>query len=227
MLLPFWNAELSVEISSCFPFGKDYQPVSVNRFYSKTLKEIAALCLDLEGEFFFVASPVTGCVGNLPRENFFKYGTGVSLNLGFFLVLGFSENLEKAIILSLVGSKNAKGLSAGLAECSLKRQGIFQSKAKVIAVVSDDPFFDGTEYLQDLVSVLRGFKKFTGASDLAYYAEKFGYDRFSMGWENENPLALKISQIISEFQYDGTREIVGGSSRADLPPFLGMSLTIQ
>ena len=227
MLLPFWNSELSVEISPCFPFGKDYQPVSVNRFYDLTLKEIAASCLDLEGEFFFVASPVTGCVGNLPRENFFRYGTGISFNLGFFLVLGFSEKLEKAIILSLVSSKNAQGLFAGIANCSLRSHGIFQSNAKVIVIVSDDPFYDGTEYLKELAMILHSIKRNSGASDLSYYAEKFGYDRFSIGWENENPVDLNISKIISEFNYDGTKEIVGGSSRVNMPPFLGISVAIQ
>ncbi len=214
-------------MSPCFPFGKDYQPVSVNRFYDKTLKEIAALCLDLEGEFFFVASPLIGCVGSLPRENFFKYGAGGSFNLGFFLLLGFSEKLERAVILSLARSKDSKNLFAGIANCSLRSHGIFQGNAKAIAIVSDDPFYDGTEYLNDLAMILYEFKKFTGSSDLAYYAEKFGYDRFSVGWENENPTALKISQIISEFEYNGTKEIVGGSSRADFPQFLGISVAIQ
>ncbi|MBQ7665079.1 MAG: hypothetical protein IJS42_00025, partial [Synergistaceae bacterium] len=100
MILPFWNSELYVEISPCFPFGKDYHPVSLNRFYNATLHRISEASMNLGSEFFFMASPLTGCVGNLSRENFFKYGPDNVLNLGFLMTFGYSDMLERAIIAS-------------------------------------------------------------------------------------------------------------------------------
>ena len=227
LILPFWNSELYVEISPWFPFGKDYQPVSVNRFYDSTLKSIAGSCIDLDSEFFFMASPKTGCVGNLPRENFFRYQPDGAFNLGFLMILGYSEKVERAVILSLglLGPKS--GLSAGITACSIWRRGIFEGTAKVIAVAGDDPFFDGSAYLEVLSRVLSDVKGFIGSPGQSYYAEKFGYERFFMSWENDSPYDIAASRVISEFELDGTREIVGGSSREDFPPFMGASVSIQ
>ncbi|MBQ3447080.1 MAG: hypothetical protein IJG37_05495 [Synergistaceae bacterium] len=216
-----------MEISPCFPFGKDYQPVSVNRFHDDTLKSIAGSCIDLDSEFFFMASPQTGCVGNLPRENFFRYQPDGALNLGFLMILGYSEKVERAVILSLGLSGPKSGLSAGITACSIWCRGIFEGAAKVIAVAGDDPFFDGTGYLHVLSRVLNDVKGFIGSPGQSYYAEKFGYDRFFMSWENDNPYDIAASRVISEFELDGTREIVGGSSREDFPPFMGASVSLQ
>jgi len=53
-LLPYWNSDLALEIAPWFPLGVDYQPISINRLYSPQLKQIAARCLELDSEFFFV-----------------------------------------------------------------------------------------------------------------------------------------------------------------------------
>ncbi len=224
MLLPFWNSELQVEIPAWFPWGKDYQPVSVNRFHDSTLKNIAALCFDLESEFFFMASPLVGCVGNLPREKFFHYSSENIFNLGFLMMFGFSELLEKAIIISLAYVPEARKLSAGVTSCALWRGGIFEGNMKVIAVAGDDPFYDGNEYLKGLEKVLSDVKAAVHAPELSYYAEKFGYDRFLMKWENENLYDVRTSQLISEIEDKGTQEIVGGSSKINFPPFFGVTI---
>ncbi|MBQ7151154.1 MAG: hypothetical protein IJR94_02740 [Synergistaceae bacterium] len=233
MLLPFWNSELYVEISSWFPFGKDYQPVSVNRFYGETLKNIASLSLDLESEFFFMASPDVGCVGNLPRENFFRYGADNIFHLGFLMVLGYSEKMEKAVTFSLLLSdtqakekKETARLYAGIASCSLGREGILQSTSRVIAIASDEPFYDCDSYLKILEFALVQSKNILKAEPLAYYAEKFGYKRFFMPWENENPYALAMSKTLSELEESSSKDIVGGSATLDFPPFLGMTVQL-
>ena len=227
MILPFWNSELYVEISSWFPFGKDYHPVSLNRFYDETLKKISGTCMDLGSEFFFMASPAIGCVGNLPRENFFKYSPDSSFNLGFLLVLGYSDIMEKIIIASLALTGASKDLFAGITDCALWSRGIFEGSTRVIAVASYEPFFDGSEYLKQLAEMLTDMKNHTGASDSAYYAELFGYNRFFMQWENDKPSELRTSRMLGEFEFEQTREIVGGSSSQDFPPFMGASVSIQ
>lgn len=227
MILPFWNSELQVEISSWFPFGKDYQPVSVNRFYNKALKSIASSCIDLDSEFFFMASPATGCVGNLPRENFFKYSPDPAFNLGFLMILGFSEKIERAVMASLTTLEVSRGLFAGITACSIWSRGIFEGTVKVIAIASDEPFYDCSEFLIGFAGVLNKTKKILNSSDISYYAEKFGYDRFFMQWEDEKPYDLRISEIISELEYDGTKEIVGGSSDMNFPPFMGVAISTR
>ena len=224
-LLPSWKKELYIEISPCFPLGRDYKPVSVNGFYSDNLKSIAKSCLDLEGEFFFMASPLVGCVGSLPRENFFRFSADNVFNLGFLFVLGYSEFLERAVIYSLT-SEAAKGLIAGVTSCSLWSNGKFRINTKVIAVVSDDPFYECSEYLKNFDLLLGEVKGILKPPELSYYAEKFGYDRFSILWENEKPYDSKINQVLSELKYESSREIVGGPSSIDFPSFMGISVAI-
>ena len=224
--LPSWKKELYIEISQCFPLGRDYQPASINRFYSDTLENIARSCIDLEGEFFFMASPLTGCVGSLPRENFFRFSSDNVFNLGFLFVLGYSGLLERAVILSL-SSEAAKGLSAGVTSCSLWSSGKFRTNTNVIAVTSDDPFYDCSEYLKIFERMLRDIKELLKVPELSYYAEKFGYDRFPVTWENEKPYDAKINQTLSELKNEGTREIVGGSASIDFPSFMGISVAVK
>ena len=227
MILPFWNSELYVEISSWFPFGKDYHPVSLNRFYDETLRRISESSMNMGSEFFFMASPATGCVGNLSRENFFRYGPDHMFNLGFIMTFGFSETLEKAIIASLGLLEASRGLFAGITSCSLWSRGIFEGTTKVIAIASNEPFYDCTEYLKGLAKILEEAGQFMNTENISYYAEKFGYDRFFMSWENDNPLDLSISEVLSEFETDETREITGGSSVEEFPPFLGAVLNVS
>ena len=182
--------------------------------------------MDLDSEFFFMASPQTGCVGNLPRENFFKYQPDGAMNLGFLIILGYSEKAERAVILSLAVAGAESGLGAGITACSIWSRGIFEGTAKVIAVAGNDPFYDGSGYLKILARVLGDVKQYTGAGGLSYYAEKFGYDRFFMRWEDDKPYDMAASRAISEFEFDGTREIVGGASVEEFPPFMGASVNI-
>ncbi|MBQ7576816.1 MAG: hypothetical protein IJT21_00965 [Synergistaceae bacterium] len=227
MLMPFWNAELYVEISQWFPIGKDYQPISVNRFYDSDLQKISASCMDLGSEFFFMASPSTGCVGNLPRENFFKYNPDSAVNLGFLMILGYSDKIERGITASLAMLESARGLFAGITSCSLWSHGIFQGNTKVIAITSDDPFYNCNDYIRGLARILDEVKKFLGSGNDSYFAEKFGYDRFFMQWEDDNPFDLRVSQILNEFELDSTREIVGDRSNMDFPPFIGAVMRTQ
>ena len=227
LILPFWNSELQVEVSSWFPIGKDYQPVSVNRFHDNDLRNIARSCMDLDSEFFFMASPLTGCVGSLPRENFFRNQPDNSFNLGFLMTLGYSEKVEKAVILSLSLTGEKSGLTAGITACTIWNHGIFEGTTKIIAIASDDPFYDCTMYLKILSRVLDDVRKFIGTPGQSYFAEKFGYDRFFMFWENDNPYDIAASRILSEMELDGTKEVVGGSPREEFPPFIGATVSIR
>ena len=227
MILPFWNSELYVEISRCFPFGRDYHPVSLNRFHDQTLARISVGCMNLGGEFFFMASPQTGCVGNLSRENFFKYSPDMILNLGFIMTLGYSEMLEKAVIASLMLPEAKLKLTAGITACSMWSHGIFEGVTKVIAVAADEPFYDSTDYLKGFAGILEDFGRIIKAGSNAYYAEKFGYDRFFFAWEDDNPIDIAVSKTISEFELDGTKEIAGGGVNEEFPAFMGAAVNLR
>lgn len=227
MILPFWNSELQVEISPCFPFGRDYCPVSVNRFYSDELKEIAGSCMDLGGEFFFMASPLTGCVGSFPRENFFRYQPDNVFHLGFLMIMGYSSQLEKAVMISLGAAGSESGLSAGITACSVWNRGIFEGSAKVVVIAADNPFYDCANYLKLLAHVMNDVKTFIGNPGQSYYAEKFGYSRFFMSWEDESPYDSAVSRVIAEFELDASREIAGGPPNEDFPPFMGAAVAMR
>ena len=225
--LPFWNSELYVEISPCFPFGRDYHPVSPSRFHSSVLERISKACMDLGGEFFFMASPQTGCVGNLSRENFYKASPDAIMNLGFIMTLGYSEILERAVIASMMLPSVNYRLTAGIAGCSLWSRGVLEGVTKVIAVAGDEPFFDCTDYLREFAGLLETFKEAAGADGLSYYAERFGYDRFFVSWEQDDPIDIALSHALSEIELEETRGIVGSSPVEEFPPFMGAAVNVM
>ena len=226
-VLPYWNSELYVELSACFPFGKDYHPVSMSRFHSKTLERISRACFDLGGEFLFMASPQTGCVGNLPRENFFKASPDPVLNLGFIMTIAYSEPLEKAVIASLMLPESRMKLNAGIAGCSMWSRGTLEGMTKVIAVAADEPFFDCADYLKAFAKILEEFRNFAGNGNLSHYAERFGYSRFFAVWENDSYRDMAVSEALNNFEFEGTREIVGGAASAEFPPFMGATINMH
>ena len=143
------------------------------------------------------------------------------------MTFGYSDMLERAIIASFGLLESSRGLFAGITSCSLWSRGIYEGTAKVIAIASNEPFYDCTEYLKGLAGLLEEAENFTKSEDISYYAEKFGYDRFFMRWENDNPFDLRISEILSEFETDTVKEITGGSSIEEFPPFLGAALNMS
>ena len=225
MILPLWSSEIHVEIPSWFPWGRDYRPVSLSRFQDGTLKDIAAMSFDLESELYFMSSPGDGYVGSMAREKYFNAAPDEAFHLGFLIVFAYSEIIEKALIASIALNKGAKGLSPGIASCSLWRGGVLEERTRVIVVVSDDPFYDCTEYLEGLAVTLYEIIKIVRPPSLAYYAEKFGYSRFSLEWEGLNPYDVSVTQVLSEIENDGAKDIVGGSPVINFPPFLGLAVT--
>ena len=81
-MLPYWNSDLDLEIASWFPFGVDYQPISMNCPLSPRLRRVAASCLDRGSEFFFMSSLGTGPIGSLMRDNFYRAKPQGILSLG-------------------------------------------------------------------------------------------------------------------------------------------------
>lgn len=216
-MLPYWNSDLDLEIASWFPFGVDYQPISINRLYSPQLRRIAASCLERESEFFFMSSPQTGCIGSLMRDNFYRVEPQRGLSLGFMMILGYSSRMERLISAGLCDSGE---LSAGVAFCSLWNKGMLMENLKVIVLVSEEIFFDEEKFLTNFEELLTPGRC---KANLAFFAERFGYRRFCMAYETDDPLQLRISKLLYEMEFAETRQMVGPSPEVSFPPFLGVS----
>ena len=228
-MLPYWNSDLDLEIASWFPLGVDYRPVPTNQ--SPQLQRIASRCLGLDSEFLFMSSPRTGCVGSLMRDNWGMPENGI-IHLGFMMVLGYSPRMERLVELVLDGRTREQNgeeepqLEAGVAFCSLWHEGILMGAVKVIALVSGEPFFEEDGFLDGFDRALSdtGSAKEQDAR-LSFFAERFGYRRFSMLYETDDPLQMRISQLLYEMEFSETRQMVGPSPELPFPPFLGVALS--
>ena len=218
----YWSSDLDLEIASWFPFGVDYKPISINLLHSFQLEKIAALCLGVGSEFFFMTSMFSGCVGSLMRDNFFKERAGSGINLGFMMLLGYSPQMEK-----LIGRKisSLQEVKAGVAFCSLWNRTFLMENMKVIVLVSDSIMFNEEKFLFEFESLFEE-EGSIDRSNIPYFAEKFGYRRFYMAYETDDLLQLRISKLLYEMEFPETRQMVGPSPEMSFPPFFGMSLGV-
>ena len=199
----------------------DYNPVSINSMYSPQLKRIAAFCLEMGSEFFFMTSMWSGCVGNLMRDNFYKASTSKNLSLGFMMLLGYSPQMEQLLERNFTDQKDIK---AGVAFCSMWNKTLFLENMKVIVLVSDNVLFSEDSFLADFESMFENETRLP--SSISYFAEKFGYRRFCMAYETDDLLQLRISKLLYEMELPETRQMVGPSPEMPFPPFFGISLHI-
>jgi hypothetical protein len=209
-ILPYWDQNVDLDVVNWLPYCLDFNPVSVNGMHSETLKSIAALSLEMDSEFLFLRSMRSGCVGTLFRENLIDPGRDHRLNLGFSMVFGYSRLMEA--LLHLV-SKASLEVKAGVTLCGVWDRDILLDESKVIALVSENPLFEEEKFLDALVEVMSkaGGKK----RQASFYAERFGYRRFSIPYETDDVQQLAISQLLHDFEFDETRSIVG--PRPEIP----------
>ena len=219
-MLPYWNSDLDLEIASWFPLGLDYQPVSSDHFCSPQSRRIAALCLEQDSELFFMTSPRLGCIGSLMRDNIYRGDPCGFFSLAFLMILGYAPRMAHVVCNSVAARED---LSAGVAFCSLWHEGVLMGCVKVIALVSDVLFFDETRFLDDFENSLSGSSP-KGKKGLSFFAERFGYRRLSMPYETDDPLQLRISQVLYEMEFAETRQMVGPSPEVPFPALLGVAL---
>lgn len=219
-MLRYWSSDLDLEIASWFPFGVDYKPISINLLHSPQLKRIAALCLEMGSEFFFMTSIFSGCVGSLMRDNFYKSDIGGGVSLGFMMLLGYSPQMEKLLCRNFSEQRDVK---AGVAFCSLWNKTLLLENMKVIVLVSDSILFSEDDFLANFELMLEEGEGID-RSNISYFAEKFGYRRFYMAYETDDLLQLRISKLLYEMEFPETRQMVGPSPEMPFPPFFGINL---
>ena len=214
-------------VAPWFPIGVDYKFVSINSLYSVRLKNVAALSLAADSEFLFMSSVQSGYVGNFLRENLFTANAHVGFNLGFFLLLGYSPQIE-SVIEKMQRDKEYEAIKAGITWCAVRRRKMLLGNLKSIALVSEDILFDEEAFLTYFEKVLsENLKKGGGDSKIPYYAEKFGYRRFFIPYDTDNPTDMNVSRLLIEMEFPETKQITGPSPEINFPFFVGAELELS
>ena len=203
-LLPYWDQNVDLDVVNWLPYCLDFNPVSVNGMYSETLRSIAALSMEMDSEFLYLRSMRRGCVGTLFRENLIDPGWDPRLSLGLSMVFGYSRVMEA--LLHLV-SKASLEVKAGVTLCGVWARDVLLDESTVIALVSENPLFEEDKFLEALVQVMS--KAGGDKRQAAFYAERFGYRRFSIPYETDDVQQLAIAQMLHDFEFEETRTIVG------------------
>lgn len=211
-------------VAPWFPIGVDYKSVSINSLHSVRLKNVAALSLSVDSEFLFMSSVQSGYVGNFLRENSFTANSHIGLNLGFFLLLGYSQRIE-SVIEKMQKDKEYEAIKAGITWCAIRRRKMLLGNLKSIALVSEDILFDEENFLTNFEAVLsENISKGRGDSKIPYYAEKFGYRRFFIPYETDNLTDMNVSRLLIEMEFPETKQITGPSPEINFPFFIGAEL---
>ena len=216
-ILPYWDRNVEFNIEPWFPYAKDYSPVTVNKLLCPLLESVAGLAFEMHSEFLFLRSFQRGNVGTLARQNMIDPIRNSGLELGFTTVFTYSEEMENCIVNIL---HKFEGLRAGLTLCGIWSGQLLVDECKVIMLVSEDPFFDEDTFFQTLeksFQILSGKDK----SNISFFAEKFGYRRFSISYETDNVTDMRITQALFDLELDSTREVIGPLPELKLPHILG------
>jgi hypothetical protein len=99
---------------------------------------------------------------------------------------------------------------------------------KSIALVSEDILFDEEAFLKHFETVLsENISKGGSDSKIPYYAEKFGYRRFFIPYETDNPTDMNVSRLLIEMEFPETKQITGPSPEINFPFFVGAELVLS
>jgi hypothetical protein len=126
------------------------------------------------------------------------------------MVFGYSRVMEALLHLVAKASLEVK---AGVTICGVWDGEVLLDESKVIALVCDNPLFEEDKFLEalrDVMSKAGGEKR-----QASFYAERFGYRRFSIPYETDDVQQLAISQLLHDFEFEETRSIVG--PRPEIP----------
>lgn len=216
-ILPYWDQNVEFNIEPWFPYAKDYSPVTVNKLLCPLLENVAGLAFEMHSEFLFLRSFQRGNVGTLARQNMIDPIRNSGLELGFTAVFTYSEEMENCIVKIL---HRFEGLKAALTLCGIWNDSVLVDECKVIMLVSEDPFFDEDRFfltLEKSFQILSGKDK----SNISFFAEKFGYRRFSISYETDDITNMRITQALFDIELDQTREVIGPTPELKLPRILG------
>ena len=205
--------ELSIE--AWVPYRCDFKPVTTNSLFGEALGRIAALALRAESEFLYMESLGGASAGTLVPESLIRPRISSGSGAVFAMVFSYSSRMESVL------SKLAKGsddFSAGITLCGIWNSSILIDECKVLMVASENPFFDMDDFLTALDGALSE-QDLKESGNVPYFAEKFGYRRHSIAYETDDITQLQISQLILDFEFNETVNLIGAEPELSLDLF--------
>lgn len=219
-ILPYWDQNVELDIVPWIPYGKDFSPVTVNSLYSAELGKLAGLAMEVQSEFLYLRSFISGNVGTMARQNMIDPSRNTGIEFGFTMIFTYSEKMEECVVPIL---RNFPSLKAGLTLCGIWSDNVLVDECKVIMFVSEDTFFDEHRFMDVLQKSFRAGAG-TENSSMPFFAEKFGYRRFSISYETDNLTQMQITQALFDFELDATKELLGPAPEMRLPLLPGLGI---
>lgn len=215
-VLPYWDRNLELNIVTWFPYGIDYTPVVSNVMTDPLITNISSLAFEMDSELLHVKSFLGGYGGTLARHNQVDPLRNKTGTFGFSIVFSYSAMMEQCLLIILSRFQN---LQAGITLCSIFKDGVLVDENKVILVSGDDLIFDEKQFFVSLEKILQIY---TGKekSNTTFFAEKFGYRRFTIAYETDDIMSMRISQALFDFEFDTTREFVGPMPEVAMSPLM-------
>ena len=195
---------MEFDIETWVPYRCDFKPITTNSLFSDILGDIAALAMMTESELLYMWDDEDCPVGTFVPENLMRPRTGSQEHRGFAIVFAYSEQMER-VLYGLEGSGDIFG--AGITNCGIWRSSIFIDECKVLVAASVNPMFDPEVFLRSLKAEL-GRNKSSG-KNIPYFAEKFGFRRFSIPYETDDVMDIQISNVLAAFELEETRRFIG------------------
>lgn len=196
---------MEFDVESWMPYRCDFKPITTNSMFSDALGRIARMAMRAGSEFLYMESG-NGCpVGTLVPENLIRPRVSETESSNFAMVFSYSPHME-ALLYDLASASDSFG--AGITLCAIWNRAILVDECKVLVVASLSPHFDEEAFLDSLDSALARDESPQG-ENVPYFAEKFGYRRFSIPYETDDVTDLQISDLLLSFEFDATRVYVG------------------
>ena len=128
------------------------------------------------------------------------------------VIFGYSAVME-----ALLGmfTQAFPGIRAGLAVCGVWDRFMLVDECKVIVLVGESLFLNEVKCLSALQEVMTAAA--TDGGSCSFFAEKFGYRRFSIPFETDDVTNLAISRLLFDFELEATRALVGPPPEVSLP----------
>jgi hypothetical protein len=204
---------MEFDIETWVPYRCDFKPITTNLLFSDTLGRIAELAMRLESELLYMEFGGACPVGSLVPENIIRPHT-TNDEGNFAMVFSYSRGMER-ILYRL--AEDGEEFSAGITVCEIWKSAILLEECKVLVVASGSPLFDVDEFLSSLDTALSNEGgTSTSGNNVPYFAEKFGYRRFSIPYETDNVIDLQISYLLMSFEFEETRQFVGPQTEFSL-----------
>jgi hypothetical protein len=109
------------------------------------------------------------------------------------------------------------GISAGLALCGIWDRTMLVDECKVIVLVSDNPLFDEQGCITALSELLQNSAVESHVRGNSFFAEQFGYRRFTIPFETDDVTELSITKLLFDFEFEATRQVVGPAPEVVFP----------